>query len=241
MYISNGSAISVIRRSEPHQAVPDLFCMALLARFYGYFPGYSREITQHHDYLSWAILKAHTKNRAGTVTLRSSDPRDTPRVNFHHFEEGNDEAGEDLRAVIAGIRFVRRLTDALNRTDAIAIEEKPGADCDTEDALATYVRDNAWGHHASCSCAIGPRPAGGVLASDFTVHGTRGLRVVDASVFPRIPGYFIASAIYIAAEKAADVILSDAMTGTFVPADSELPRSSPRTGKTVSSVDPPGN
>jgi choline dehydrogenase-like flavoprotein len=153
-------------------------------------------------------------------------------VNFHYFEEGNDKAGEDLRAVIAGIRFVRRLTDALNRTDAIAIEEKPGADCDTEDALATYVRDNAWGHHASCSCAIGPRPAGGVLASDFTVHGTRGLRVVDASVFPRIPGYFIASAIYIAAEKAADVILSDAMTGTFVPADSELPRSSPRTGKT---------
>jgi choline dehydrogenase len=41
------------------------------------------------------------------------------------------------------------------------------------------------------------------------VHGVRGLRVVDASVFPRIPGFFIASAIYIAAEKAADAILRD--------------------------------
>jgi choline dehydrogenase-like flavoprotein len=49
--------------------------------------------------------------------------------------------------------------------------------------------------------------------SDFTVHGTRGLRVVDASVFPRIPGFFIASAVYMVAEKAADVILSEALRG----------------------------
>ena len=51
---------------------------------------------------------------------------------------------------------------------------------------------------------------GGVLSSDFRVHGTEGLRVVDASVFPRIPGYFIVSAVYMIGEKAADVILADA-------------------------------
>jgi choline dehydrogenase-like flavoprotein len=49
-----------------------------------------------------------------------------------------------------------------------------------------------------------------VLAGAFRVRGTRGLRVVDASVFPRIPGFFIASAVYIVAEKAADAILHDA-------------------------------
>jgi choline dehydrogenase len=70
------------------------------------------------------------------------------------------------------------------------------------------VRTTAWGHHASCSCPIGPREDGGVLGSDFRVHGTEGLRVVDASVFPRIPGFFIVSAVYMVAEKAADVILS---------------------------------
>jgi choline dehydrogenase len=53
--------------------------------------------------------------------------------------------------------------------------------------------------------------AGGVLASNFRVHGIAGLRVVDASVFPRIPGYFIACAVYMIAEKAADMILADAM------------------------------
>ena len=47
-----------------------------------------------------------------------------------------------------------------------------------------------------------------MLGSDFRVHGAAALRVVDASVFPRIPGFFIASAVYMAAEKAADVILA---------------------------------
>jgi choline dehydrogenase-like flavoprotein len=47
-----------------------------------------------------------------------------------------------------------------------------------------------------------------VLDSDFRVHGTAGLRILDASVFPRIPGFFIVSAVYMIAEKAADVILA---------------------------------
>ena len=78
------------------------------------------------------------------------------------------------------------------------------------DKLREVVRSHAWGHHASCSCAIGPRDQGGVLDSRFKVYGTEGLRVVDASVFPRIPGFFIVSAIYMVGEKAADVILADA-------------------------------
>ena len=49
-----------------------------------------------------------------------------------------------------------------------------------------------------------------MLSSDFKVHGTQGLRVVDASVFPRIPGLFIVSAVYMIGEKAADVIAADA-------------------------------
>jgi choline dehydrogenase len=70
------------------------------------------------------------------------------------------------------------------------------------------VRTHAWGHHASCTCPIGPKEKGGVLTGDFRVHGTQGLRVVDASVFPRIPGFFIVSAVYMVGEKAADVILT---------------------------------
>jgi choline dehydrogenase len=48
-----------------------------------------------------------------------------------------------------------------------------------------------------------------VVDSRFRVHGVRGLRVVDASVFPRIPGIFLVSAVYMIAEKAAVSILED--------------------------------
>jgi choline dehydrogenase-like flavoprotein len=210
MYISNGAAVSVARRSAKHLPAPDLFCMALVARFEGYYPGYSRLVAEHTDYLTWAILKAHTANRAGTVSLQSKDPRDMPLINFHYFEEGDDRDGRDLKAVVEAIRFTRRIMDSVNACGRIATEESPGEHVKSEEALAQYVRDNAWGHHASGTCAIGPRLEGGVLDSAFAVHGTKGLRVVDASVFPRIPGFFIVSAVYMIAEKAADVILAAA-------------------------------
>jgi choline dehydrogenase len=54
-----------------------------------------------------------------------------------------------------------------------------------------------------------PTRGRGVLTKDFCVHGTSGLRIVDASVFPRIPGLFIVSAVYMIAEKAAKVILNE--------------------------------
>ena len=207
MYDGSGAAIAFARRSRPAAAEPDLFCMALPALFQGYETGFSDAIRDHKDRLTWAVLKAHTNNRAGRVSLRSADPRDPPNVNFRYFEEGDDASGADLKAVVEAVRFVRRLTAPLRDAGVIAEECAPGPALDTDEALAGYVRDTAWGHHASCSCPIGALKDGGVLASDLSVHGTRRLRVVDASVFPRIPGFFVASAIYMVAEKAAEMLL----------------------------------
>jgi choline dehydrogenase len=210
MYISNGAAVAFALRSSPRRADPDLFVMALLTRFSGYFPGYSETIRNSRDDLTFALLKAHTNNRGGTVTLKSSDPRDPPVVDFHYFEEGTDQRGDDLAAVVEGIRHVRRMSDKLQSSNLILAEEVPGVELQDDEQLRQFVREHAWGHHASCTCAIGPRNAGGVLTSDFRVHGTTGLRVVDASVFPRIPGFFIACAVYMIGEKAADAILDTA-------------------------------
>jgi choline dehydrogenase-like flavoprotein len=207
LYTSNGAVLAAILKSQAERPLPDLFCFALVGLFGGYFPGYSSLAVTKPNYLTWAILKAHTENRAGEVVLRSADPRDTPLINFHYFEEGSDTAGEDLDSVVAGIRFARKLTAKLKAEGAIAEEEQPGEARQSDDELKDYVRTTAWGHHASCSCPIGPRDSGGVVDGDFRVHGTQGLRVVDASVFPRIPGFFIVSAVYMIAEKAADVIL----------------------------------
>jgi choline dehydrogenase-like flavoprotein len=209
-YITNGGVLAAFRRSFPDKSTPDIFCLAILGLFRGYKPGYSSLFAQNLNYLTWVVLKAHTNNRAGRVSLRSADPHDPPLINFHYFEEGSDQHGEDLAAVVEGIRFVRRITQYFKNIGEIEVEEIPGESLQSNDELKAFVRDHAWGHHASSSCAIGPLDKLGVLSSDFRVHGTQGLRVVDASIFPRIPGFFIASAIYIAAEKAADVILRDA-------------------------------
>jgi choline dehydrogenase-like flavoprotein len=210
MYTTSGAAVALIRRSQPGRPEPDIFCMALPARFEGYQRGFSKLISASHDQLTWAVLKGHTQNRAGTVTLRSADPRDPPDVNFRYFEEGDDRTGRDLEAMVEAIRFVRRLTAPLRASGLVAEECAPGPGVESDEDLAAYVRDTAWGHHASCSCPIGPPASGGVLDSAFAVHGARRLRVVDASVFPRIPGFFVAAPVYMIGEKAADAILADA-------------------------------
>jgi choline dehydrogenase-like flavoprotein len=208
LYTSNGAVLAAILKSQAQLPLPDLFCFALVGLFGGYFPGYSSLVVTKPNYLTWAILKAHTENHAGEVVLRSADPRDTPLINFHYFEEGSDKAGKDLDSVVDGIRFVRKLTAKLKAEGVIAEEEQPGEAHQSDDELKEYVRTTAWGHHASCTCPIGPRDSGGVIDGDFRVHGAQGLRVVDASVFPRIPGFFIVSAVYMVAEKAADMILT---------------------------------
>jgi choline dehydrogenase-like flavoprotein len=204
VYTTNGAVLSVFKHSPVASGPPDLYCMALLTDFQGYYPNYSKRFLEKLNYLTWVLLKAHTRNRRGLVTLRSADPRDMPHIDFRSFEEGGDE---DLDAMVDGIRFVRKLTADLRKRHCM-VEEVPGDGVESDEELKAFIRNNAWGHHASGTCAIGPREKNGVLGSDFSVHGVSGLRVVDASIFPRIPGTFIVSAIYMAAEKAADVILA---------------------------------
>jgi choline dehydrogenase len=205
VYITNGAVLAVIKKSDKSRPLPDLFCFALVGRFRGYEPNYSKEIVVHHNYLTWAVLKAHTENTGGTVKLKSADPRERPEINFHYFDEGTDKRQVDLESVVDGVKFVRETTSHLQ--NLIAEEEAPRKGVD----LRQFVKDNAWGHHASCTCKIGKKDDPmAVLDGNFRVRGTQGLRVVDASVFPRIPGFFIVSSVYMIAEKAADAILAGA-------------------------------
>ncbi len=209
VYTTNGAALAIIRRSLPERPLPDLFLFAVIGLFKGYFPGYTKLIVNKHNYLTWTILKAHTQNWGGVVTLRSADPRDPPQIDFHYFHEGTDKEGEDLKSVVAGIEFVRKLT--ADAADVIEEEELPGADKTTPEQLSEFVMNNAWGHHASCSCPIGPASdPNAVLDSNFRVYGVSNLRVADASVFPRIPGFFIVTCVYMIGEKAAEAILASA-------------------------------
>jgi choline dehydrogenase len=204
LYPSNGGLFSVILRSRTDRQRPDLWCLGLLADFRGYYPGYAERV-RRLDYLSWIVLKAHTRNTAGEVRLTSANPRDRPDIRFRYFEEGTDAIGDDLNAVVAGVRFARRIVDGM--ADLVDEEETPGRHLITDDDLKDHIRATAWGHHACGTCAMKPEAAGGVVDSKFRVYGIDNLRIVDASVFPRIPGFFIVTSVYMIAEKAADVIL----------------------------------
>lgn len=209
VYGSNGAVVGVATRSSKRQPVPDLFTFGLIGRFEGYYPGYSRKAIEERSHFTWAVLKAHTRNTSGSVKLRSADPTETPEINFAYFEEGSDASGEDLDAVVTGVELARRMTGRFRHL--VRREIVPGEHVRTREQLREWVRDHAWGHHACGTCRIGPpSDPRAVIDSRFRVHGVQGLRVVDASVFPRIPGFFIVTPIYIISEKATDVILADA-------------------------------
>ncbi|MGW9375618.1 GMC oxidoreductase [Streptomyces xanthophaeus] len=100
---------------------------------------------------------------------------------------------------------------ACGRGDPVT-EEVPGPRVTTDARLAAWIRREAWGHHASCTAAIGPADRkGSVLDGRLRVHGTADVRVVDASPFPRIPGLFITAPTLVLAEKASRDILRDAL------------------------------
>jgi choline dehydrogenase len=203
IYATNGIILGIIKRSKPDLPDPDLIVFGLPGSFEGYVPGYSQGLAAHKNFFSWAILKAHTVNPIGTVKLRSADPRDMPEINFKFFGDG-DGGEADLDAVVEGVEFARRIM--ARSSHVISRETAPG-----EFPVRDYVRNNAWGHHASCTNKMGiASDTMAVVDANFRVFGTTGLRVVDASVFPRIPGFFIAAPTYMISEKASDAIIADA-------------------------------
>ncbi len=209
LYTSNGAVVGIVKKSHEKRQDPDLFIFGLPLFFKGYFLKYSDVVATRTDQFTWAVLKAHTNNTAGTVKLRSTNPRDVPEINFHYFDEGNDTSGEDLQAVVEGVKFVRKMTQQSDLF--VKTEMLPGVEIDEEEELKDFIKKEAWGHHACGTCKIGwPDDKMAVLDSNFRVYGTQNLRIVDASVFPFIPGFFIVTPVYMISEKASDAILQDA-------------------------------
>jgi len=216
LYATNGAVLGFIARSSvAEQDEPDLFIFGVPGAFVGYYTGWSEDAAKApYDKWTWLLLKAHARFR-GQVTLRSKNPLDPPMVDFNYFERDaqgvpTPEAQKDLQAMRDGVRLVNKLLAGSTEL-RLHPEVMQGVDLDSDQGIDQFVQDRAWGHHASCTCKIGgddDREA--VLDSGFRVRGVQGLRVVDASVFPRIPGFFVVMPIYMIAEKAADAILADA-------------------------------
>jgi len=157
-------------------------------------------------------------------------PTDALEQQLREVEIRAANGARDLEALVDAIESIRAI-NARNH-DQFVREIQPGAALpDKSDALKQWVRTQAWGHHCSCTCRIGSdawqddtsklKDKGAVLDSHFRVHGVKGLRVVDASVFPSIPGYFILAPLLMVSEKAADTLILERPPASYYPPDFE--------------------
>jgi choline dehydrogenase len=213
LYGTNGVALSLIRKSSASQPTPDLAIFGLPGYFKGYYPGYSNDTTPKNpndpSYFTWAILKGHTKNHAGVVNLKSTDPRDTPNINFKYFHGNDAGAAQDLNAVLAGVKVARGINQKIG-SEYFKTETYPGSKVNQDKDLKSWIKSEAWGHHASCTNKMGlASDPEAVVDSNFKVHGIQGLRIVDASVYPDIPGLFIMLPTLMISEKAKNIILQE--------------------------------
>lgn len=223
-YTSTGSPLSLAHKTE-HSDQSDIFVFGGPVDFRGYEPNFTLKAALQSQRWSWLILKANTNNRAGTITLRSNDPFDTPVINFNYFGDGDQvtlskepELGigglpseRDLNAMVEGIRLVRDIMDKAAEDGGYNFTEvSPGRDISTDTDLKAWIESEVFGHHGSSSAKMGADDDSlAVLDSDFKVRGVNNLRVVDASVFPKALGIYISGGIYMASEKAADAISAD--------------------------------
>ncbi|KAL2810758.1 hypothetical protein BJX63DRAFT_401176 [Aspergillus granulosus] len=115
----------------------------------------------------------------------------------------------DVKILIEAIKFARTVAQTPELAAFNPVELVPGANLTSDEDLEAYIRGAAGSlFHPSGTCSVGTLENGGVVDTDFRVHGVRGLRVVDASVFPMLPATHIQSSVYAVAEKAAEAIKS---------------------------------
>ncbi|KAH8889079.1 alcohol oxidase, partial [Thozetella sp. PMI_491] len=188
------------RSSQSESDDADIFAFgAAGADFRGYWPGYSTEQVPPTTFF-WSLVKMQPGNAAGTLTLRSADPRALPAIDFNWFEQRGEE---DLQALSEAAQFALEVFNATGEpyTPYKVVEPTPGID------MKQAILDNTFSHHVTSTCRIGPKDdPEHCVDSEFRVNGVNGLRVVDASIFPRPPSAFPVGPVFMISQKAFRVI-----------------------------------
>jgi choline dehydrogenase len=141
----------------------------------------------------------------GWVRIRSADPRAKPAILFNYLSTERDR-----KEWVDCVRIARRILNQPAFDPYNGGELSPGPDVqEDEDILEWVRRDAETALHPSCTCKMGLDEMAVVDPATMKVHGVEGLRVIDASVFPRITNANIYAPVMMVAEKAADLIMGN--------------------------------
>jgi choline dehydrogenase len=142
----------------------------------------------------------------GRVWLRSSDPTDKPRILTNSLS-----APEDLASLVAGVKLAREIARQPDAAQIITKEIKPGAGAADDVELEADIRRRLMLiYHPVGTCRMSDTEPDAVVDSQLRVHGLEGLRVIDASIMPVIPGGNTNAPTIMVAEKGADLMLGRA-------------------------------
>ena len=141
-------------------------------------------------------------NSRGTVHIVSGDPRVKPALQFNYLS-----TDEDCREWVEAVRHARHILSQPAMDPFNGGEVSPGPEVSTDDEVLDWVRRDAeTALHPSCTARMGLGDDSALHPDTLEVHGTRGLRVVDASSMPYVTNGNIYAPVMMLAEKAADLI-----------------------------------
>ena len=140
----------------------------------------------------------------GSVRSRSADSAVPPEIRFNFFQSDRDR-----KTLVEAVRLVRRLMSMPAMIPYVKGERAPGADCVSDEEIIAFCRESGKSfHHAAGSCRMGVGEDA-VVEPRLRVRGVGGLRVIDASVMPRIVAANPNATVMMIAEKGATMILED--------------------------------
>lgn len=151
--------------------------------------------------LNTAYLRPRSR---GTVRLASKDPAAAPLLDPNYWSDPHDR-----HMAIKGLRLAREILSQAALKRYVQAEVLPGATLTSDEALFNYACAHAkTDHHPVGTCKMGPASdRRSVVTPDLKLIGLQGLRVVDASVMPRVPSCNTNAPSIMVAEKGADHIL----------------------------------
>ena len=157
----------------------------------------------------------------GAITLRSGDPKDTPKINFNYMSHPDDWV--EFRKCV---RLTREIFGQKAFEPYVKHEIQPGAKYQSDDEIDSFIREHAESAYHPCGTArMGRRDdIMAVVDPECRVIGVEGLRVADSSIFPRVTNGNLNAPSIMTGEKAADHILGKGM----LPAANLEPWNSPR-------------